>query len=123
MKTRGFTLLELLIAMAIIATFLTLVTPRYTNSVDQAKETVLRDNLNTLRKAIDQFRGDVGRYPDRLEELVEKKYLREVPLDPIVENRTSWRITPPSGEEKGFVADVHSSASGSSRDGTSYANW
>ncbi|WP_137939776.1 prepilin-type N-terminal cleavage/methylation domain-containing protein [Chitinivorax sp. B] len=123
MRIRGFTLLELLIAMAIIATFLTLVTPRYTNSVDQAKETVLRDNLNTLRKAIDQFRGDVGRYPDRLEELVERKYLRDVPLDPMTESRSTWKITPPSGEEKGFVADVHSSAGGSSRDGSAYASW
>ncbi|WP_199065089.1 type II secretion system protein [Chitinimonas sp. BJB300] len=122
-KQAGFTLIELLVAMAIIATLLTLVTPRYYGSVDRARETVLRDDLASMRRVIDQFQGDRGRYPQSLQELVELRYLREIPIDPITERRDSWRIVAPGAESKGNVADVKSGAPGKAADGTSYADW
>jgi general secretion pathway protein G len=86
MRTRGFTLIELLVVLAIVSTLLMLVAPRYFQSVDAAKEAVLRDNLRTTRDTIDKFHADLGRYPDSLEEMVERKYLRALPIDPITES-------------------------------------
>ncbi|MGO4465562.1 type II secretion system protein, partial [Pseudoduganella sp. RAF53_2] len=79
-RKKGFTLIELLVVLGIIALLLTLAVPRYFPSVDKAKETILGDNLRNMRAVIDQYYGDTGRYPDSLEQLVEKKYLRSVPL-------------------------------------------
>ncbi|WP_308447437.1 type II secretion system protein [Parachitinimonas caeni] len=122
-RQSGFTLIELLVAMAIIATLLSLVAPRYLGHVDRAKETVLRDDLSTMRRLIDQFHGDRGRYPESLDELVTLRYLREVPVDPITERRDSWRVIPPPAGTKGNVADVKSGASGNSSEGTPYGDW
>ncbi|QDQ25420.1 prepilin-type N-terminal cleavage/methylation domain-containing protein [Chitinimonas arctica] len=122
-RPNGFTLIELLVAMAIIAILLTLVTPRYYGSVDRARETVLRDDLSTLRRVIDQFHGDRARYPNSLDELVEMRYLREVPLDPLTERRDSWRVVAPGADAKGNVADVKSGAPGKAADGSNYADW
>ena len=83
--SRGFTLIELLVVMAIIATLLTLAVPRYFHSTDRAKEAVLKQNLAQMRDSIDKYYGDRGRYPDALEELVSKKYLRKIPPDPMTE--------------------------------------
>ncbi|WP_374354713.1 type II secretion system protein [Chitinimonas sp.] len=122
-RLRGFTLLELMIAMAIVATLLTLVAPRYLASIDRAKEAVLRDDLHTMRKVIDQFQADRGRFPTSLDELVTLRYLREIPVDPLTERADSWRITPPPAGMGGNVADVHSGASGQASDGSPYASW
>jgi len=73
---RGFTLIELIVVMAIVSLLLTLALPRYFQSIDTSKETVLKENLRTVRETIDKFYGDTGRYPESLEELVERKYLR-----------------------------------------------
>ena len=89
---KGFTLIELLVVLGIIALLLTLAVPRYFPSVDKTKETILADNLRSTRAIIDQFYGDTGRFPDSLEQLVEKKYLRAVPIDPITEQNDSWVI-------------------------------
>jgi general secretion pathway protein G len=80
---RGFTLIELLVVLAIIAVMLTLAVPRYFSQLQTAKEVVLRDNLKTMRDVIDKFYGDTGRYPDSLDELVDKHYLRTLPADPV----------------------------------------
>ena len=80
MPRRGFTLIELLVVLAIIAVLLTLAVPRYFNQIDGAKETVLRENLQVTRVAIDKYFGDLGRYPDSLDELVERRYLRSLPF-------------------------------------------
>lgn len=119
---RAFTLIELLVVLAIIATLLTLVVPRYFGQADRAKETVLHQNLAAMRDSIDRFRADQGRYPQSLDELVQKRYLREVPLDPVAGNRTTWTTEPPADGTPG-VYNVHSGAKGKARDGTDYGSW
>ncbi|MBJ7312580.1 type II secretion system protein [Rugamonas sp. CCM 8940] len=120
---RGFTLIELLVVLGIIALMLTLAVPRYFPSIDKSKEVVLADNLRNLRAVIDQYYGDTGRYPDTLEQLVEKKYLRAPPLDPITDSSSSWIIVPPEDGIKGGVYNVKSGAPGNDRSGRPYADW
>ena len=111
-RARGFTLIELLVVLGIVALLLTLAVPRYFPSLDKAKETVLADNLRNLRITIDQYHGDTGRYPDTLEQLVDKKYLRAMPIDPITDSDSSWLIVPPPDDTPGQVYDVKSGAHG-----------
>jgi general secretion pathway protein G len=120
---RGFTLIELLVVMAIVATLLLLVSPRYFHRVDASREIVLRDNLRSVREVIDKFYGDNGRYPDTLQELVDKKYLRTLPVDPITDSATTWEILPMPEGYKGAVYDIRSGATGTARDGKKYAEW
>ena len=120
---KGFTLIELLVVLGIIALLLTLAVPRYFPSVDSARETILADNLRNTRATIDQYYGDTGRYPDTLEQLVEKKYLRAAPIDPITESSTTWILVPPEDGSKGGVADLKSGAPGNDRHGKPYADW
>ncbi|SDH37162.1 MULTISPECIES: type II secretion system protein [unclassified Duganella] len=123
MKTKGFTLIELLVVLGIIALLLTLAVPRYFPSVDKSKETVLADNLRNMRMVIDQYYGDTGRYPDTLDQLVEKKYLRALPFDPVADSDTTWIIVPPEDGTKGGVYNIHSGAAGNDRNGKPYADW
>ena len=118
----GFTLIELLVVMAIIATLLSIVAPRYFNSVEKAKEAVLRQDLMIMRDAIDQFYADFGKYPLDLEELVDRRYLRSIPIDPMTESDTTWIGMPSPNEEEG-VYDVHSGFTGRALDGTFYEEW
>jgi general secretion pathway protein G len=114
---RGFTLIELLVVLSIVSLLLTLVAPRYLHSLDMAKEAVLTENLRTVRATIDKFYGDQGRYPDSLEELVERQYLRNLPYDPISESTATWTLIPPSTNAAGNVFDLKSGAEGQARDG------
>lgn len=120
---KGFTLIELLVVLAIVATLLVLVAPRYINQLEVSKEVVLRDNLSATRGVIDKFYGDLGRYPDSLEELVEKNYLRSIPFDPITDSNSTWQIIAVPTGYKGNVFDLKSGATGSSRQGQTYAQW
>ena len=120
---RGFTLIELLIVLGIVALLLTLAVPRFFPSVDKSKETILLENLRNTRIVIDQYRSDTGRYPESLEQLVEKKYLREIPYDPLTESRESWVVDPPEEGEQGGVYNLHSGAPGNGRDGRPYSEW
>lgn len=120
---KGFTLIELLVVLGIIALLLTLAVPRYFPSVDRTKETILADNLRSTRAIIDQYYGDTGKFPDSLEQLVEKKYLRALPIDPITEKSDSWVIVPPDDVTKGSVADIKSGAPGNDRSGKPYSEW
>ncbi|MGL4995513.1 MAG: type II secretion system protein [Deefgea sp.] len=118
---RGFTLIELLVVLAIMASLLTLVVPRYFQQTDRAQEVVLKHNLVAVRDGIDKFFADTGRYPANLDELVSKKYLRELPLDPITGKRDTWIIVAP--ETGTGVYDLKSGAEGTSNDGTLYSSW
>ena len=89
-STKGFSLLELMIAMFILVILLSVALPTYQRSVVHAKETVLKENLWQMRKAIDQYASDKGKYPQSLNDLVEGKYLREMPVDPI-EDKAEWK--------------------------------
>jgi len=120
---RGFTLIELLVVLGIIALLLTLAVPRYFPSVDSAKETILADNLRNTRAIIDQYHADTGRYPDSLEQLVEKKYLPTLPVDPIADSDSSWVIVPPEDTDSGAVYSIRSSAEGKGRNGKPFAEW
>lgn len=117
----GFTLIELLVVLAIMGLLLGLALPRYFHVIDSSKETVLAENLRITRDAIDKFYGDTGRYPDTLDELVEKRYLRAVPYDPVAESATAWIIDPPQEGFAGNVYDLHSGAEGSGRDGRPFS--
>ena len=119
----GFTLIELLVVMVIIATLLTIAVPRYFNSVEKSKEAVLRQDLALMREALDKYYGDNGRYPDVLEDLVSKKYLRSLPADPITGSARTWMVVAPDTAEKGGVYDIKSGASGNARDGSEYRVW
>lgn len=114
---RGFTLIELLVVLAIVATLLSLSLPRYSQSTDVARERVLVENLRTTRDAIDKFYADTRRYPETLEELVERRYLRALPIDPVLDSAVAWRIVPPTPDKKGQVADIRSTAPGQTLDG------
>lgn len=119
----GFTLIELLVVMAIIALLLSLAAPRYFGGVDKAKETVLRENLHLMRDALDKYYGDHARYPDALDDLVAKKYLRSIPPDPITDSNKTWVVVPPADPQKGGVFDIKSGASGHGKDGTPFNTW
>ena len=123
LRQLGFTLVELLVVMALIALLLTIATPRYFGSLERSKETVLRQNLALTRESLDKYYGDTGKYPDSLEALVTKKYLRKLPIDPITESTTTWIIIAPEDIEKGGVFDIKSGAAGKAADGTSFIDW
>lgn len=120
---KGFTLIELVVVMAIIATLLTIAAPRYFHSVEKSREAVLRQNLALAREALDKYYGDNGKYPDSLEDLASKKYLRSIPLDPFTGYATTWLIVPPDTAEKGRIFDIKSGAPGKARDGSEYKDW
>lgn len=120
---KGFTLIELLVVLSIIALLLSLASPKYFIHIDRAKETALKQNLQTMRTAIDQYFGDYGAYPESLESLVEQSYLDKVPVDPITERTDTWVITPPDAPLNGEVFDINSGAQELAKDGTNYEAW
>ena len=120
----GFTLIELMVVLAVVALLLSVAVPRYFHSVNRSKESVLRANLAVTRDALDKFYGDKGRYPDSLDQLVQNQYLRSLPIDPITESNASWILVAPNQSERaGAVFDVRSGATGKSIDGSNYGDW
>lgn len=109
--------------MAIIATLLTIAAPRYFRSLERSKEAVLKQDIATLRESIDKFYGDTGKYPETLEVLVERRYLRAVPVDPIAASAEKWVLIHADEPEDTGVKDVHSGAEGAGQNGVPYANW
>ena len=120
---RGFTLIELLIVMAIIGTLLTIAVPRYFHTLQRARETVLRQDLAILREAIDKYYSDLGKYPEALPELAEKRYVRSVPVDPFTRLADSWTAVQSEDPDHPGIRDVHSGAAESATDGTPLAAW
>jgi general secretion pathway protein G len=119
----GFTLIELLVVLAVLAVLTGMVAPAYLDRVDQARETVLRKNLFGLRDVIDQFYRDKGRYPKSLDELVEQRYIRAVPEDPMTGRTDSWVLIAPKAASGNAVFDVRSGSTDKAKDGTPYAQW
>ena len=123
---KGFTLLELMIAMFILIILISVALPTYQRSVQQARETVLKENLFQMRRAIDQYAADKGKLPQSLEDLVTEEYLREKPMDPITETREWQEIqgedTSSSDGEQG-LKDIKSTAEGEDGDGKRYEEY
>ena len=124
-RNKGFTLIELIVVMAIVALLASIAAPRYFNSLAKSKETALLQSLTTMRDAIDQYAADKGRYPESLQDLAAARYLREVPEDPLTGSRETWVELPPPADMQatGRVWDVRSGAAGRSADGRLYADW
>lgn len=120
---KGFTLIELLAVMVIIALLLTVAAPKYFGSVDRSRESILHQDLATMREALDKYYGDTGQYPDDIQDLVKRKYLRSIPRDPITDSDITWVVVAPTNDAKGAVFDVKSGASGNGADGTAYSDW
>ena len=120
----GFTLIELLVVLAIVALMLSIAAPRYLNSIESSKETLLIENLRITREVIDRFYADTGRYPNTLDELVERNYLRALPLDPVLDSDTAWQVLPVpyAIQAGGNVWDIRSGAPGSTRDGRPFSS-
>ncbi len=151
LRRAGFTLIELIVVMAIVALLASIAAPRYLRSVDRARENSLRSSLAVMRQAIDQFAADRGRYPESLQELVNQRYLRQLPEDPLTGQRETWvTLAPPAddalpasadaaaggstaappgpaegqaGSPATGVWDVRSGAAGRARSGELYADW
>ena len=102
---RGFTLIEMLVVMTLVAMLLTLAVPRFFGSLDSGRVVVQQQNVATIRDAIDKFSADIGRYPESLDELVSRHYLRQVPVDPVSESAI-WAIIPPADPAQGNVYDI-----------------
>jgi general secretion pathway protein G len=115
----GFTLIEMLVVLSVMALLLSLVAPSYISHVDRAQELTLKQNLKTIRAAIDQFRADRGRDPADLAELVATHYLRELPIDPVTDRSDTWVPVVVSNG----MHDLHSGSPGKGSDGTPYAGW
>jgi general secretion pathway protein G len=101
----GFTMIELVVVMAVLGLLLSIALPRYIDSLERGREHVLVHNLAQIREAIDRHYGDRGAYPDRLEDLVERRYLRAVPLNPFTD-AADWQVIGPPAGAKGAVFDV-----------------
>lgn len=123
-RKAGFTLIELLVVMSVIATLLTIAVPRYFQHLDRAREASLHESLAVMRDAIDKYRADTGHYPEALDELVTRRYLRKVPPDPITESTETWVIVPPPDEPgQKQVWDIRSGAEGQGLNGSDYSTW
>jgi general secretion pathway protein G len=124
----GFTLIELLIVMAIIATLASIAIPYYMNAVRHAREAVLREDLHTMRSAIDSYTIDKEKAPQSLDDLVQAGYLKAIPLDPMTQSSDTWM--PDSSdtlmdidETAGGINNVHSGSQAIATDGSSYNTW
>ncbi len=122
-KAGGFTLIELLVVMTIISLLLSIAVPRYLGGLEKSKEVALRQTLAVTRDALDKYYGDNGKYPDTLEILVSKRYLRSLPIDPMTESNSSWTMVAPEDPAQGGVQDIHSGANGVGRDGKPFREW
>ncbi|MFN7642022.1 MAG: type II secretion system protein [Burkholderiales bacterium] len=118
-RARGFTLVEVLVVLAIISLMVAIAVPRYVDRLEDAREAALRENLKVMRVAIDRFQADTGRFPRSLEELVERRYLSGVPLDPVTERTDTWIEIAAADTDPGAtgVGDVRSGAEGAARKG------
>jgi len=114
-RKSGFTLVELMVVLTVIALLLSIVVPDYVGRARRAEEAVLKENLTVMRDALDKHYADAGKYPSNLEELVAKRYLRAIPNDPFTKSAQTWIPVPPNDPKKGGIYDVHSSAKGYER--------
>jgi len=124
----GFTLMELMIVMAIILILSTVAAPIFIHDVNRAREAVLREDLHTMRVAIDSYTIDKEKAPQSLEDLVQAGYLKAIPVDPMTNHNDTWIMGQSEDmtsveETQGGISDVHSGAQGAATDGSSFSTW
>jgi len=119
----GFTLIELLVVMAIIGTLLSIAVPRYFRALEHARETVLKQDLAILREAIDKYYADLNQYPEKLPDLVERHYVRSVPVDPFTKVADSWALIQSEDPDHPGIRDIHSGAEQLAGDGAAVSSW
>ena len=124
----GFTLLELMIVMIIIATLAAIAIPSYMNNVRHAREAVLKEDLHTMRTAIDSYTVDKEKAPQTLDDLVQAGYLKAMPVDPFTHRSDTWLAVQDDtlmtiDQTQSGISDVHSGAQETASDGTSYNTW
>ena len=122
-NNKGFTIIEMMTVIAIIGILATIAAPSFQKSVIRAKEASLRNSLFVLRDVLDQYYADHGDYPETLEVLTQKKYIRKVPEDPFTRSEETWILIPPEGEGLSGVYDIHSGSNKISLYGTPYNEW
>jgi general secretion pathway protein G len=125
---RGFTLIELIIVMAIIALLASIAIPSYVKSIKKANEAVLKEDLHTMRTAIDSYTVDKEKAPQGLDDLVQAGYLKSIPIDPMTSRSDTWSTSQSDtmtdiNETQGGMDDVHSGSEGVSTEGTTYNTW
>ena len=131
-KTRsaeaGFTLIEMMIVISIILILIGIAVPIYNRSVVNAREGALRQDLFTLRQAIDLYTNDKAKAPQSLDDLVSAGYMREIPKDPITRSNSTWQVVQEDvlqsiNQQEPGISDVHSGANDTGSDGTAYSQW
>ena len=119
----GFTLIELIVVLTIIGTLLAIAVPRYFNSLEKARETILRQDLSVMRDALDKYSADKGHFPETLDGLVVDKYIRSIPVDPYTKKADTWTVVQSDDPDTPGIKDVHSGAEGVGEDKEPYAVW
>jgi general secretion pathway protein G len=125
----GFTLIELMIVMAVILILTAIAIPAYQGAVRQAREAVLKEDLHTMRSAIDSYTADKQKAPQSLDDLVQEGYLREIPMDPMTHSKDTWTTDTSDSlhsldqTDSGGIDDVHSGSQDTGSDGQSYSTW
>jgi general secretion pathway protein G len=127
-RMRGFTLVELMIVMTIVTVIMAMAVPMYQKAIVRAKESVLKNNLFTLRTLIDEYTFDKAKAPPTLDDLVREGYLRQVPVDPMTGSNQSWRIIMEDAmasvnQMEPGIFDVRSGSDQASLEGTPYSEW
>ena len=127
-RSRGFTLIELMIVISVILILVSVALPAYNQSILRARESVLKQNLFTLRSVISQYTLDKQKAPQSLDDLVSAGYLKQIPNDPMTGSNTTWRIVMEDAlqsvdQTEPGIFDVHSGSDKTALDGTPYADW
>lgn len=127
-RSRGFTLMELLVVMTVIALLASVGIVGYRHSVKATKEAVLRENLFILNHALEQFKADRGRYPSSISQLRDKEYVREIPVDPFTKSKETWRtefeqMESDSGDSEPGIIRIRSGSDELSEDNIPYSEW
>lgn len=127
-KSRGFTIIELMVVISIILIIVSIAVPIYTQSILRAREAVLRQDLFAMRSAIDQYTMDKSKAPQALQDLVQEGYLRELPKDPFTDSRDTWQVAQEDvllsvDQNQPGITDVHSGSNRTASDGTGYNTW